>query len=264
MFSIEGQELPDAHLEPSGVYIFQPNIHSIIRLCATCVPSWHKHGWSPRKILQRCVIYEFIPVELIYLSSNKNHAAWQRIIASSCSYVSDSWEEKDWNLSHFYSFFTLQGLDFATHHQDFWILCCLSEWARKSVRHKVGRLYSACLLACFTQQVDQKSLSLGQNMLRGFDLKLWFCFSSNLWEGNFVTLSFRCPYSTKRNTTTRHLWMILESQPVDDSCTIWSNTWLTCTHIKVTCSDGLNPHSRGWMDTWKLLTMAHRHIDVNL
>ena len=143
MFSIEGQELPDAHLEPSGVYIFQPNIHSIIRLCATCVPSWHKHGWSSRKILQRCVTYEFIPVELIYLSSNKNYAAWQRIIASSCSYVSDSWEEKDWNLSHFYSFFTLQGLDFATHHQDFWILCCLSEWARKSVRHKVGRLYSA-------------------------------------------------------------------------------------------------------------------------
>ena len=39
MFSIEGQELPDAHLETSGIYIFQPNIHSVIRLRVTCVPS---------------------------------------------------------------------------------------------------------------------------------------------------------------------------------------------------------------------------------
>ena len=252
MFSIEGQELPDAHLEPSGVYIFQPNIHSIIRLCATCVPSWHKHGWSPRKILQRCVIYEFIP-ELIYLSSNKNHAAWQRIIASSCSYVSDSWEEKDWNLSHFYSFCRVWTLQPTTKISEYCVACL----------NEQGNLYDI-KWAGFTQQVDQKSLSLGQNMLRGFDLKLWFCFSSNLWEGNFVTLSFRCPYSTKRNTTTRHLWMILESQPVDDSCTIWSNTWLTCTHIKVTCSDRLNPDSWRWMDTWKRLAMAHRHINVNL
>ena len=42
-----------------------------------------------------------------------------------------------------------------------------------------GNLYDI-KWAGFTQQVDQKSLSLGQNMLRGFDLKLWFCFSSNL------------------------------------------------------------------------------------
>ena len=52
MFSIEGQELPDAHFETSGIYIFQPNIHSVIRLCVTYVPSWHKHEWSSRKILQ--------------------------------------------------------------------------------------------------------------------------------------------------------------------------------------------------------------------
>ena len=32
MFSIEGQELPDAHFETSGINIFQPNIHSVIRL----------------------------------------------------------------------------------------------------------------------------------------------------------------------------------------------------------------------------------------
>ena len=91
-----------------------------------------------------------------------------------------------------------------------------------------------------------------------------FLISSYLWEGNFVTLSFGCPYSSKRNTTTRHLWMILESQPVDDSCTIWSNTWLTSTHFKVMRSNRLNPHSWRWMDAWERLTMADRHVNVNL
>ena len=143
MFSIEGQELPDAHLETFRIYIFQPNIHSVIRLCVTCVPSWRKHRWSSGKILQCCKIYEFISVESIYLSFNKNHTAWHCIMALRWRYVSDSWEGEAWSLSQFLSFFTLQSLDFATHRQDFWIFNCLSEWPQKSVRHEVDRLHSA-------------------------------------------------------------------------------------------------------------------------
>ena len=60
------------------------------------------------------------------------------------------------------------------------------------------------------------------------------------------------------------LWLILESQPVDNSCSIGSNARLTCTHLKSTCTDGFYPHSWRRMNTWKMIAMAQGNVHLNL
>ena len=61
-----------------------------------------------------------------------------------------------------------------------------------------------------------------------------------------------------------HLWLILESQPVDDSSSICSNACLTSTHLESTCTDGFNPQSSRRVNSCKLLTMAQCYMNLNL
>ncbi len=92
----------------------------------------------------------------------------------------------------------------------------------------------------------------------------WTSLLTNLCECHFVTLGLCRPYPIKSDTSVCHLWMILESQPVDDSSSICSNACLTNTHLKAARCHGLNPHSSRRVNKWKLLTMAQWHEYLNL
>ena len=89
-------------------------------------------------------------------------------------------------------------------------------------------------------------------------------FFTYVLERHFVALGLCCPHSINSNTSLYYLWMGLKCQPIDDSSPICSKACLTCTHLEPTCCHWLNPHS-GWrMNTWKLLAMAHWHVNLDL